>query len=312
VTESLTHTFAVMGTVVTFRIVNRGARPEAEASEAIRRAEAWFLDVERACSRFEPDSELSLLCARPGRPVAVSALLYQLVEYALGVADASDGAFDPTVGGRMEAQGFDRNWRTGRRARSADGHTDVSYRDVLLDPSRRTIELGKPLLLDLGAVAKGFAVDMAVRELEPLGSFMVDAGGDVYLRGTNEDGRPWSVGIRHPRSESDLIETLSVSDAAVCTSGDYDGRTSPDSHHILDPRVGASTESASSVTVLAPSAMAADALATAAFVLGPSAGIALLEAEGVQGLVFTRELTRVATPGWPGRPLPAEARGSFA
>ena len=306
-TESLTHTFAVMGTVVTFRIVGRGAPVEVEASEAVRRAEAWFQEIERTCSRFEPDSELSLLCARPGQPVAVSALLYQLVEYALGVADASEGAFDPTVGGRMEAHGFDRNWRTGRRARSADGPTDVSYRDIVLDPSRRTIELGKPLLLDLGAVAKGFAVDMAVRELLPLGSFMVDAGGDVYLSGTNEDGRPWSVGIRHPRSEGDLIETLSVSDAAVCTSGDYDTRTSPDAHHILDPRVGASTETASSVTVLAPSAMAADALATAAFVLGPSAGVALLEAEGVQGLVFTRELTRVATRGWPGRPLPAQA-----
>jgi thiamine biosynthesis lipoprotein len=297
-----------MGTVVSFRVVGSGARTEPTAWQRVERAEAWFRHVEAACSRFEPESELRRLCGAPGRPAAASALLFPVVEYALRVADASGGAFDPTVGLRMEARGFDRNWRTGKSARSGGdaqaGSTvgSASYRDVVLDSAHRTIELRRPLLLDLGALAKGFAVDMAVRELLPLGSFMVDAGGDVYVSGTNEHGRPWCVGVRHPRSEREVIETITASAVAICTSGDYERRPSADGHHLLDPRTGASASAAASVTVLAPTAMAADALATAAFVLGPTRGVELLEREGLQGLFLTPDLERVTTASWPGRP----------
>jgi thiamine biosynthesis lipoprotein len=300
VTDALTHTFAVMGTVVSFRVVGAGVSRDPGAWQRVERAAAWFEDVEAACSRFEPESELRRLCNAPGRRVVASALLYPVVDYALRVAEASGGAFDPTVGGRMESLGFDRSWRTGRSSPSALGHpaSSVCYRDVLLDPAQRTIELTRPLLLDLGAVAKGFAVDMAVRELHPLEDFLIDAGGDVYVRGRNEHGRLWSVGIRHPRSEREVVETLSLTDGAVCTSGDYQRRASADVHHILDPGTGASASSVASVTVVAPSAMAADALATAALVLGPARGAELLEREGVEGLFITPHLTRVATRGW--------------
>jgi thiamine biosynthesis lipoprotein len=309
VSDPLVHTFAVMGTVVSFRVIGTGARSEPDAWAAIERAEAWFQNVERACSRFEPESELSRLCATQRRPVPVSPLLYRVVEYALRVADASDGAFDPTVGRRMEALGFDRNWRSGARRRSAGEHApDASWRDVLLDPDSGTVELARPLLLDLGAVAKGFAVDMAVRELLPLERFTVDAGGDLYLRGMNENAGPWSVGIRHPRRERELIDTLAVTDTAVCTSGDYDRRASADEHHIVDPHTGKPADRVASVTVLAPSAMAADALATAAFVLGPEGGAALLEREGAEGIFFTADLTRVTTARWNERHAAAAAR----
>jgi thiamine biosynthesis lipoprotein len=98
--------------------------------------------------------------------------------------------------------------------------------------------------------------------------------------------------------EDALIETLVVSDTAVCTSGDYERRTTDEGHHILDPSSGASAGGAASVTVLSPSATAADALATAAFVLGPARGLELLEREGVEGLIFSADLDRFATPGW--------------
>ena len=308
-TDVLTHTLAVMGTVVSFRVVGAGVSRDPATWQRVERAAAWFEDVEAACSRFEPESELRRLCSTPGRRVVASALLYQVVEYALRVAEASGGAFDPTVGRRMESLGFDRNWRTGRSSPSAPGHpaVGVSYRDVLLDASQRTIELARPLLLDLGAVAKGFAVDMAVRELHPLENFLIDAGGDVYVRGRNEYGRLWSVGIRHPRSEPEVIETLALTDGAVCTSGDYERRASADVHHILDPSTGASASSVASVTVVAPSAMAADALATAALVLGPARGTELLEGEGVEGLFITPQLARVATRGWESWRARAEA-----
>ena len=168
-----------------------------------------------------------------------------------------------------------------------------------VDREQGTITLARPVVLDLGAVAKGLAIDMAARELRPFGNFAIDAGGDLYLGGSNEDGRPWSVGIRHPREEGRVLETLHVSGTAVCTSGDYE-RPAPaggDGHHILDPRSGASARASASVTVLAPTAIVADALATAAFVLGPAAGMALLERHGVDGMIVTPSLERITTRG---------------
>jgi thiamine biosynthesis lipoprotein len=136
--------------------------------------------------------------------------------------------------------------------------------------------------------------------LAPLRDFAIDAGGDLYLGGTNAGGLPWSVGIRHPRLDGQLCEALRVSNVAVCTSGDYE-RRSPAAygeHHILDPRLGRSPGDTASVTVIAGSAMLADALATAAFVLGPAAGIAFLEQQEVDGLILTGALERRETPGF--------------
>ena len=181
------------------------------------------------------------LSAHVGVPVPASAILCEAVQFALSVAEDTDGAFDPTVGRRMEARGFNREHRTGQTVRSPFPHDDdVTYRDVHVDPDRRTITLGRPLTLDLGAVAKGLAVDAAARELQPFRDFAIDAGGDLYLGGRNPDGVPWSVGIRHPRLDGQLIDSLRVSDKAVCTSGDYE-RPAPDDideHHVLDPRSG--------------------------------------------------------------------------
>jgi thiamine biosynthesis lipoprotein len=299
VTDSVLHAFAAMGTTVSFRVVRHGRLSELDVRVLVARAEAWFHEVETICSRFEPDSELRRLCANSGRPLPVSDVLYHAIEYSVAIAEASGGAFDPTVGRRMEALGFNRSWRSGVRAESgADRDGSASYRDVLLDPHTRTIALARPLLLDLGGVAKGFAIDLAVRELLPLGNFTIDAGGDLYLAGRNEHGEPWSVGIRHPREERGLIATLAASDTAVCTSGDYERREAGGEHHIMDPSTGSSAGGAASVTVLAPSATAADALATAAFVLGPVRGLELMEREGVDGLIFTRSLERFQTPLW--------------
>jgi thiamine biosynthesis lipoprotein len=237
------------------------------------------------------------LTAQGGVPVPASPILYQAVQFALMVAEESGGAFDPTVGHSMEARGFNREHRTGEIIRTAitpddNVDNDVSYRDVELDPDRKTILLRRPLILDLGAVAKGLAVDTAARELEPFRDFAIDAGGDLYLAGSNPQGAPWSVGIRHPRQDQETIDTLRVSNQAVCTSGDYERRA-----HILDPRTKTTSDSVASATVVASGAMLADALATAAFVLGPQEGIQLLTRLGVEGLIVTPDLKRYETRG---------------
>jgi thiamine biosynthesis lipoprotein len=157
--------------------------------------------------------------------------------------------------------------------------------------------LRRPLILDLGAVAKGLAVDLAAQELAPFGNYAIDAGGDLFVRGLNPAGQPWQIGLRHPRRPDELLGVVRLADAAICTSGDYE-RQSPrqeDGHHLIDPRTGRSAADVASVTVVAPTAMAADALATAAFVLGPRRGLRLLTRQGVEGLIVTPALEQHPT-----------------
>ena len=301
--EVYLRTVALMGTVVTVQVVGHGEdhQQTIHREETVERAFGWFRRIEECCTRFEPRSEVMQLAAKVGVPVPVSAMLFEAVQFALAVAAESNGAFDPTVGCAMESLGFNREYRTGQTVRTAleTGGPAISYRDVRLDAGRKTITLLRPLILDLGAVAKGLAIDLAARELRPFRNFAVDAGGDLYLAGCNPDGEPWSIGIRHPRRENELIDSLRVSNRAVCTSGDYERQSSAEDqgHHILDPRTGVSPHAAASVTVLAPTAMLADALATAAFVLGPDDGLRLLDRPGVDGLIFTPALERYATQG---------------
>jgi thiamine biosynthesis lipoprotein len=292
-----------MGTLVTIQIVGRDGDPRdaAHHNEAIDRGLAWFHRIEECCTRFDPQSELMRLSAQVGIPVPVSPVLYEAVQFALAVAEESGGAFDPTVGQAMQSRGFNREYRTGQIVYTPATQTDapVTYRDVRLDPARKTITLLRPLVLDLGSVAKGLAVDLAARELQPFQNFAINAGGDLYLSGHNPYNQPWTIGIRHPRRDGELIDSIRVSDRAVCTSGDYERRSSTefDGHHILDPSNGGSARAVASVTVVAPTAILADALATAAFVLGPADGIALFERLGVDGLIISPALERFATRG---------------
>lgn len=282
-----------MGTVVTIQVAPDGA------DEAVTRAFEWFHHVETICTRFKPDSELMRLSATCGVAVPVSDILFQSVRFALMVAEESRGAFDPTVGHRMEARGFNREHRTGALVETpVAASADVSYRDVEVDEERLTITLRRPLILDLGAVAKGLAVDAAARELEPFTDFAIDAGGDLFLGGRNPQGNAWTVGIRHPRRDGELIDSFTVTNQAICTSGDYErGQHLLDIRTALDGRTGEPGSAVASASVIAPGAMLADALATAAFVMGPHEGIEFLERMGVGGLIVTNNLEKFETMG---------------
>src|SRR5262245_42330262 len=130
-----TRTAIHMDTLIAIEVVRAPALPAAEA--AVERALAWFRRVEEACSRFDPHSELRRLVGRVGEPTPVSELLYEALAFALAVARASGGAFDPTIGHRLERLGFDRNYRTGEAVASpVDPAARPSYRDVRLDPAR--------------------------------------------------------------------------------------------------------------------------------------------------------------------------------
>jgi thiamine biosynthesis lipoprotein len=272
------HEFATvsMDTLVHVNVVSDS--PRSEIAPAVERALTWFAIVEAICSRFEPESEVVRLSQRADEPVTVSRLLLELVEFALTLAAETDGAFDPTVGAILEQRGIATSYRTGR-AIASGADPGATYRDVTVDRARSTITLRRPLVLDLNAVAKGLAIDLAARDLRALANFSVEAGGDLYLSGHNADGKDWHIGVQHPRADGLLERTFRVSDGAVCTSGDYER-----GGHIVDNRDGPASDLLS-VTVLAPTALVADGLSTAALVLGAERGRALLEAHGVRGLL---------------------------
>src|SRR5207247_6058546 len=155
-----------------------GAQPDDACHERVGRAFGWFDHVEQRCSRFVESSELSALFrVQTGAPVSVSPLLFRLIEFALAVARASGGAFDPTVGQAMAARGYNRNYRTGQETTHRPHATrETSYRDVMINPEGGTVTLLKPLVLDLGAVAKGFAMDLAAAQLGCFPGFAMHAG----------------------------------------------------------------------------------------------------------------------------------------
>src|SRR5262245_2667458 len=142
-----------MDTLVTMHVV--GSRAEAgDPSAAIERAFEWFHQVERCCSRFDAESEVTRLAMQAGSAVQVSTMLLEVVEFALAVAEETAGAFDPTVGWEKERRGFNREYKTGRVVRTAPAaDAEVSFRDVEVDTTGGTITLHRPLMLDLGAVA---------------------------------------------------------------------------------------------------------------------------------------------------------------
>jgi thiamine biosynthesis lipoprotein len=294
------HSSSLMGTVLTIEVVLQSDTESVrrDVEQAVDDAMGWCRGAEDVCSRFDPNSELRRLIAQPGVPVSVSPMLYEVLQFAMACAEASDGAFDPTIGGRMEARGFVHHYQSGAASGSgAAVEPDVTYRDVVIDPEHRTVTLRRPLVLDLGGVAKGLAVDLAASALREYRNFVVDAGGDLFLGGTNADDEPWRVGIRHPRREGQTIAMLRVSDRAVCTSGDYERRSAADGHsHLMDARTSRPAHAAVSATVLAPTAIVADAFATAAFVLGPADGIRFLTEHDVEGLIVDASLGEHASP----------------
>ncbi len=266
---------------------------EAEARRASNAAFARIAALDKALSDYDPESELMRLCERAGGPaVAVSDDLFRCLEKSQAMAAKSDGAFDATVAPVV------RLWRRATRTRVlpeaatlAKARSLVGYRSVELDAKNRTIRLLKPRMkLDLGGIAKGFACDEAMAALQKDGvkSALVAGAGDIVVSDPPPDTLGWRIGVAAPDGDPGHPQRfLSLKNAAVSTSGDAErfveiggSRYS----HIVDPRTGLGVIARASVTVVAPNGTTADSLATAAYVLGPDRGIALVDELGAAGL----------------------------
>ena len=257
------------------------------AEKAVR---TLFGEWESVLSRFRPESELSRLNERAGKPTAVSSLLYDVVAAALAAARATRGAFDPTLLPDLVRLGYDRTFADlpadaspGRRVPFLGGR----WHGIRLDSQRRRILLPPGAALDVGGIAKGMAVDAALdrleRELE-IGTALVDAGGDLAVRGLPPGQRAWQVAIE------DTTRSVALRHGALATSGSSRRRWLQDGierHHLIDPRTGKPAASGlSSITVAAATCRQAEVGATAVFVLGATEGAALLERHDLGGLAI--------------------------
>ena len=248
--------------------------------------------IEQAYSPYIEDSELSLLNRdAPRGSVRVSDELFDLLTRSAAVSELTGGAFDVTYAsvGRY----YDYREREQPDAATFERAVDaIDYRHVVLDPVKKTVRFDDPrVYVDLGGIAKGYAVDTSIAQLLAAGvsHASVSAGGDSRIVGDRR-GKPWTVGVRNPRNENEMSVILPLIDTAVSTSGDYERFFEEDGvrfHHILDPTTGRSADGAMSVTILGSEATLTDALSTSVFVLGPERGIALIDTlPGVDAIVI--------------------------
>ncbi|MDO7906276.1 FAD:protein FMN transferase [Paenibacillus sp. JX-17] len=296
----LRRTRLYMDTVVDIQAVHDDSLSLQEAELHIQQAFEMFRQVELACSRFDADSELSIACRCIQQPVPLSPYLFEPLRFAIQLAEATEGLFDPCIGSTLIKQGFDRHYLTGERMAADSVNTSATYRDLILDEADRTLYIHQPLLVDLGAAAKGFAIDLAARQLQNLHGFLVNAGGDLYAGGRDHRDQPWAAGIQHPEIADELIHLCLLEDEALCTSGSYERRSRniPGNHHIIRPDTMRSPQDLVSISLKAPYAMMADAFSTAAFLYGPDKGAAWIEAMGLTALFVTGQLDIINIGGF--------------
>jgi len=278
--DLLRRTQFIMGTLVEITV----HEPDADrAQKAIGQAFDEIHSLEKLMSTHLPDSEISRLNAQAGDKefFPVSPEVLEVIQRGIYWGDRSSGAFDISIGPVSRLWRFDGDSPSLPDARQLAGAVPlVNFRDIEVEGSRVRLKRAG-MSLQLGAIAKGYAVDRAMDILVSSGirHAMINAGGDLKALGNRQDGKPWHIGLQHPRKPAKMIASFGLSDKAVATSGDYQRyfmQGSTRYHHILDPANGMPALGVISATVVTETVMDADALATAVFVLGPKKGIELI------------------------------------
>lgn len=273
----------IMGTRISVNLWHDSAL-EGDAAVA-----AVMTEMRRIDAEFSPYIETSQLSranrlaplASAEKPLPISPELTRIIDKALYYSRVSEGAFDITFASLGRYYDYRKGQKPSEEQRQALLPA-INYRGIKLDKQAHSLYFEHPkIYLDLGGIAKGYAVDRGIALLQARGvnHASISAGGDSRVLG-NKQGRPWLVGIKNPRSDEGVAITLPLEDCAISTSGDYE-RYFMDSdgtrvHHILNPRTGESASGLASVSIIGPLGFDTDPLSTTVFVLGVENGLALI------------------------------------
>ncbi len=293
----LTGEFRAMNTDVSVIL----AVPHSEAhpaEQALKDVERRFGAIEDCLSRFRPESELNRLNSAGGRPFAASPTLMAVITAARDAAEETDGMFDPTILGALESAGYDRSFELldlpARDPDRGDAAATWSWRDINVHQERQEVTLPVGCRIDLGGIGKGWAVDRSAQQLATFDRFVIDAGGDMLVRGCQADGSAWTVGVQDPTAlERDLM-VLTVADRAVATSSTARRRwqrAGRSYHHLIDPRTGQPSDTdVLAATVVADSVARAEVFAKVAVMLSSAEAVEFIERQAaVQAILVLKD-----------------------
>ena len=283
---------AIMGTRVAVELWTDDAALATRAMDAVM---AEMRRTDELMSTYKPESQLSQVNAHAyERPVRVDPEIVDVVEKSFEFSRMSDGAFDVTYA----SIGYLYDYRQHVRPTDEQIHSalpTVDWRQVQVNRAEGTIRFLRPgMRIDLGGIAKGYAVDRCTEMLRAMGieHAMVNAGGDTRLLGDRR-GKPWVVGVRDPRNDGRMATRLPLEDEAISTSGDYERYFEENGvryHHILVPGTGKAARDVRSVSIIGPDAITTDGLSTTVFVLGVERGLALVERlPGIEAVIVDKD-----------------------
>ena len=282
-----------LGTVCTINLFESGS------TELYSKMFQRLKSIEQVFSVRIADSAVSQVNQSAGlAPVTVPQEVIYVLQEALRIAEKTGGAFDPTIGPLVDL------WDIGGDNSQVPSQEAIERAIALvdwclveLDADASTVFLPKVgMALDLGGIAKGFAADQLVLMAREAGvqRALFDLGGNIYAFGTKEDGTPWRVGVKNPKSPAgDPALAVAVKDSSIVTSGMYERFFEQEGiryHHILNPATGFPVwNDVQSVTIVSESSLLADALSTSVFILGREKGLQLLETEDAEGVVIATD-----------------------
>ena len=294
--KPLKQTEMIMGTLIEITIIPANEKAIREAFEALNK-------VDGLMSTYKKDNEICIL-NREGK-AQVSEETLEVVEAAIKFSNLTDGAFDITVRPLLDL------WKKAKKEEKVPTEEEiekaiflVGWDKIFIEGNQIRLEK-KGMQIDLGGIAKGYAVDKAIEALKRNGikRALVNAGGDLYALGKAPQQGGWSIGIQDPRDEDKIIDIIKVEDKAVATSGDYrryftlEGKRFS---HIVNPKTGLTVQDVPmSVTIVGPDGTTTDALSTGVFVLGPEEGMKLIESlPEVEGMIISEGMKKLTSEGW--------------
>ena len=280
--EPYKRTLKLMGSRFDITVV---AKDPIEANEHIDLAIKEITRIERLISSWDPKSQTSEINRNAGiKPVKVDAELFELIQRGIGISKLTDGAFDISYASMDKIWKFDGSMTHMPSIDSIKASVSkVGYHNIILDKENNTVFLKlKGMKIGFGAIGKGYAADKAKNLLISKGvvAGIINASGDMNTWGKQPDGSEWKVAITNPMDKNKVFALLPINNGAVVTSGNYEKYVTFNDvryTHIIDPRTGYPATGIISVTVFAPKAELADALATSVFVMGIEVGLNRIE-----------------------------------